>query len=375
MERRVGIITFHCSDNYGAMLQAYGLKKYLNKKDILAEIVRYEPFYMTGRHWWIPYIPIKGVAGCVWLGLKRWKNHLRMGKEFFELRANMKSFRKRYLCEEGRRKMFFAFQLQALTYPYYIVGSDQIWNPDITCGLRKVYFGGFKNKRKERVIAYAASLGGGKLDAKYDRGFSELLRFVDSISLREKEAVSYVNTFYQKDIPVVVDPVLLLDQESWESVEKEPEQKGYILVYVTEKNREMIDYVKKISEEKALSVVELRADKEKDPDFYVDYTAGPAEFLGYIHKADYVVTNSFHGVVFSIIYQKKFLVFQHSSYHARIENILQICGLEGRVYRRDTAEEIDAYIEWDEVKKKMDGKVCSSKEYLRKQILNDSNLP
>lgn len=373
MKRRVGIITFHCSDNYGAMLQAYGLKRYLNESGIKAEIVRYEPFFMTGRHWWIPYIPIKGIAGCLWLGFKRWKTHVRMGKDFFKLRANMASFRKCYLCEEDQKKMFFSFQLKALPYQDYIVGSDQIWNPDITCGLRKVYFGGFYNKRKEKVIAYAASLGGGRLDAKYNRDFSEMLSCVDVVSLREREAVPYVKKFYQKDIPVVVDPVLLLDKESWEEVEKKPKQKGYILLYVTEKNREIIDYVKKISEEKKLSVIELRADKEKDHDFYVDYTAGPAEFLGYIHRADYVVTNSFHGVVFSIIYQKKFFAFRHSSYNARIANVLQTCGLEGRVYQSDTAEEIDAYIKWDTVKKKINEKVYSSKKYLLKNILIDNN--
>ena len=62
----VGILTFHCSNNYGAMLQAYGLKRYLQSRRIRTDIVRYEPVYMTGRHWWIPYSPIKGVKGRIW---------------------------------------------------------------------------------------------------------------------------------------------------------------------------------------------------------------------------------------------------------------------------------------------------------------------
>lgn len=368
-----GILTFHCADNYGAMLQAYGLKKYLCSNGIETEIVRYEPLYMTGRHWWIPYAPLKGIIGCLWLGWHGWKSHLRMGKDFFKLRANMGNFRNTYLCEKDNKKMLFSYQLRRLPYQYYIVGSDQIWNPDITFGLRKVYFGGFKNKRKKRVIAYAASLGKGSLKKGYNRKFSKLLKHVDVISLREKEAVSYVERFYQGKIPVVVDPVFLLGKESWESIEIKPEKKGYILVYVTEKNPEIFSYVKTLSKEKKLSIVELRISKEKGDYFFADDTAGPAEFLGYIHNADYVVTNSFHGVAFSIIYQKQFLAFPHYSYNARIENVIHICGLESRVYKRGKENKIDTSIDWITARKRMDEKIRLSKEFLMENISDGRN--
>ena len=92
----VGIITFHCSDNYGAMLQAYGLKEGLRKKGIKAEIIRYEPPFMTGRHWWIPYIPSGGISGMLIQGGYRWRANLRLGKAFFE---------KRYRNTEGKKTM------------------------------------------------------------------------------------------------------------------------------------------------------------------------------------------------------------------------------------------------------------------------------
>ena len=69
---RVGIITFHCSNNFGAMLQAYGLRRFLCGKGIETEIVRYEPPYMTGRHWWIPYSPIQGLKGRIWGMYNMW---------------------------------------------------------------------------------------------------------------------------------------------------------------------------------------------------------------------------------------------------------------------------------------------------------------
>lgn len=367
----IGILTFHCSDNYGAMLQAYALKNYLWKKGIDAQIVRYEPPYMTGRHWWIPYIPIKGVAGCLWIGLQSWKNHLKMGKDFFRMRANMEDFRKRYLIENGQRKLMFPGQLKKLSYRCYIVGSDQIWNPDITCGLRKVYFGAFYNRKREKVVAYGASLGGNSLSAKYDKHFSELLSHVDVISVREEEAVSYIRKFYQNDVTAVLDPVFLLAKRDWIEIERQPEADGYILVYATEKNDEMMCYAKRLSQEKNLPVIELRTTAIEETSFWADYTAGPSEFLGYIHKADYIISNSFHAVGFSIIYEKKFLVFQHSDRGARIRNILRIHELEDRIYKEKIEVDIDQPVDWYRVRQRMRETVKQSEDFLMKNIMRD----
>ena len=80
---RVGIITFHCSHNFGAMLQAYGLKRYLCDKGIRADLIRYEPPFLTGRHWWFPYIPIEDKDNRKSMEKNMWKAHQNMGKDFF----------------------------------------------------------------------------------------------------------------------------------------------------------------------------------------------------------------------------------------------------------------------------------------------------
>ena len=67
--REVGILTFHCADNYGGMLQAYGLKRYLTRKGLKAHIIPYEPPFMTGRHWWIPYVPAGSILQIFGVGL------------------------------------------------------------------------------------------------------------------------------------------------------------------------------------------------------------------------------------------------------------------------------------------------------------------
>ena len=361
----VGIITFHCADNYGAMLQAYGLKRHLHNQGIEADIVRYEPFFMTGRHWRIPYFPIKGlirrigytVDGCFW--------NVRMGKAFSVRKRNMRSFRNKYLVDSRQKKLLFLHQLKTLKYSCYIVGSDQIWNPDITGGLRKAYFGAFTNNRKEKVIAYAASIGGVSLPPVYNREFSCLLKCVDVISVREKEAIPYIKSLYEGSVIDVLDPVLLLNKEEWLHIEKQPDRERYIFVYLTEKNMELMTYVKKLSKQKGLSIINLWSSvRVVDKEFIIDYIAGPAEFLGYLHQADYVVTNSFHVVVFSIIYQKKFTAFQHSKLGARINNVLRIHGLEHRLYGTDSLSRIDDVVDWEAVKKRTEKKVRISTEFL-----------
>lgn len=367
----VGILTFHCADNYGAMLQAYGLKRYLCGKGIQADIVRYEPPFMTGRHWWIPYIPIGKVSKWIRFARSGWASHRRMGEDFFRLRDHMRSFRRNYLLRRGQRKIFFQGQLKSLPYRYYIVGSDQIWNPDITCGLRNVYFGAFESNRKERVIAYAASLGGSALNEQYSQEFSELLKNIDAVSVREEAAVPYVKQYYKGDVTAVLDPVFFLGKEEWEAVERLPDKEGYILVHMTEREQKIIDYVKALSKEKGLPVIELRTNTggAAEEEFQVDYTAGPSEFLGYIHKADYVVTNSFHMTAFSIIFEKRFQIFLHSSLGARIRNILKIHNLEDRLYQEGIQTDIEAPIDWNKVKKRTEENIKLSEAFLMENLL------
>ena len=191
----VGILTFHCSDNYGAMLQAYALKQCLRSNGVAADIVRYEPPFLTGRHWWIPYVPGRGVKGLMAAGYGFLRN-LRAGGAFRRRRESMDRFRKACLTGQAQPRVLFLPGLKKLPYRCYVVGSDQIWNPNITCGLRRAYFGAFEGVRKERVVAYAASLGGASLPDRYGQEFAALLRNVDAVSLRETGAVPYVRQFF-----------------------------------------------------------------------------------------------------------------------------------------------------------------------------------
>jgi glycosyltransferase involved in cell wall biosynthesis len=377
----VGILTFHCSNNYGAMLQAYGLKRYLQSRRIRTDIVRYEPIYMTGRHWWIPYSPIRGLKGRIWGVMNMWNGflaHMRMREDFSRQRRNMNRFRFRYLVDKRKHRVLFERGLTGLPYRYYVVGSDQIWNPHITCGFRRAYFGAFENKQKKRVISYAASFGSSKLDSKYDREFSELIGHVDAVSVREEAAVPYVERLSGREVTAVLDPVFFLGKEDWQKVETDLEREGFIFLYITEKNEAMAEYARRLSHETGLPVVEVRATMVgADADFEVDHGAGPSEFLGYIDKADYVVSNSFHAVAFCIIYRKRFLAFAHSNLGARVRNILKIHGLLEKLYELNgnsavdwqrAREQMDAPVDWDAVGRKTKEQTKLAGDFLMKNI-------
>lgn len=222
------------------------------------------------------------------------------------------------------------------------------------------------------MISYAASFGGAELPACNDKRFSELVSHVDEISVREEAAVPYVERITGRKAAAVLDPVFFLKKESWQKVERIPakaEEGRFILVYVTEPNQEMADYAKKLSQEKGLPVIEVRAGQlGLDMGFDVDHTAGPAELLGYIHKAEYVVSNSFHAVAFSIIYEKQFLAFVHKSLGARMRNIINIHGLQDRLCEDGERFDIDTSVDWEAVRQKTKENVRASGEFLLKNL-------
>lgn len=347
-----GILTFHCSDNFGAMLQAYGLKRFLREHGVPADIVRYAPFYMTGRHWWAAYRPGKGFRGRLWsvanMGVEL-VQHLRIRREFAAQRANMARFRREHLIDLRQPLVRTPRGLRRLPYQTYVVGSDQIWNPAITGGLRRVYFGGFESADKRRVVAYAASLGSSALPPEYDGAFAELVRHVDAVSLREKGAIPYVQRLYPGAVTAVVDPVFLLDPECWREVEVLPAEENYILVYGTEPNPRMSAYIRDLSRRTGLPVVELGTIRAAES-AWAERTAGPAEFLGYIRRAAYVVTNSFHAAAFSVLFEKRFLAFAHSQVNTRLSDMLRLHGLEDRLCQ--DGGDIDAPVDWKAVRQR-----------------------
>lgn len=362
---KVGILTFHYADNFGAMLQAYGLLTWLSKEGFNAFIVNYVPSYVRGREWLIPYVPYKSLikrADALLWGLKR---NLRAGREWWTRRRLMNEFRAAHLTGESR-----AFHkdraLSQVEADLLIVGSDQIWNPDITCGLRSAYFGAFENSGLRKTIAYGASLGGASLPKEAEPEFSELLASVHDVSMREKSSAEYVGVLSGREVAHVVDPVFLLNGKEWSMIATKPEEIDFILYYETERCDPMRQAAARLAQKEGLKVIALSASTSdwEDWPFQGIWAVGPAQFLGYVSAAKYVFTNSFHGLAFCILFHKQFCAYNHSTVGTRIESLLASVDLTDRMamgeYKPDILEETD----WTEVERLLQVQRERSVEFL-----------
>ena len=140
------------------------------------------------------------------------------------------------------------------------------------------------------------------------------MKNLDYIGVREKSAKKTLEELGAQDVKLNVDPTLLVKEEVWHKLAKNIDKKiKYILVYTLEINDELIKIVKNVSEKKNLQVICLDLKNRYGKRGMTRYTADPREFLGYVKNAEYVITNSFHGTVFSIIFEKRFLSIPHKT--------------------------------------------------------------
>lgn len=369
----VGILTFYWADNYGAMLQAYALKKYLEKSGYDVEIIPYAPLYLRGGFYLIPIL-----ADREGNRIKYHSNHrmiqknLSLGRTFWRRRKNMSCFRLQHLT--NKKAIRKSSRLSLRKYSCVFVGSDQVWNPELTAGLDDAYLGNIEDKGNCRLIAYGASFGGERPDEEISKKLIKAIHdnFAE-ISLRERSAADYLGELLHRRIADVLDPTLLLEKEEWIHMGKQPEEKDYIMVSYTEDNIEMTQYVKELAELSQKKIIQVTPPLEKKTEegFVLRAEGGPAEFIGYITNACCVVTNSFHGAVFSILLERPFMVFKHSSRNARLQNLLEKLTLEQRLVKPDTMVNLscmEEVIDWQAVRKHLWEERKQSERFIREEM-------
>ena len=350
----VGILTFHWADDYGGMLQAYALKRQLELLGERAEFLPYAPVKLTGRYWLCPLMAAREGDGLRY-SFHRWllKKNLLLGGRYFARRRHMRAFRRRYLTT--KRPVRRAEDLSLLPYKTVFVGSDQVWNPDITAGLDDAYIGNIPRRGSCRLASYGASLGGDSLPPEDQEKFIRHVGGFNAVSLRERSGADYVGRLLGREARSVLDPTLLLDRPEWERIAKDPGGRDAIVLYVTERNDALVRCAYALSAYLGKPIVSLSYPYQLSGAFRGGKTApgidvrtegGPAEFLGYLLNAYCVLTNSFHGTAFSILLEKPFLAFPHSTRNARQGDLLDKLGLRSHMTETDRPE--DAVRIWEE---------------------------
>lgn len=257
-------------------------------------------------------------------------------------------------------------------YSYFVTGSDQVWNPDYIYG-SSIYFLTFASKHKR--IAYAPSFGVSEIKPEYIEDYREWISGMHRLSVREDDGAKIIKELTGRDAPVLVDPTLLLTKEKWLSIAKEAKNKpkgNYLLTYflggIPPKYKKQIKKIAKVNNLEVINLADIR-DKET-------YRTGPSEFIDYINSCSVFCTDSFHGAVFSILFEKPFIVYERMgstlSMFSRIETLLKKFKLESRKAENIKSNEDVFNIDFSHVPAILEAERKKSYDFL-KEALNVKN--
>lgn len=319
--KKIGIITLNGYFNYGNRLQNYALEMTLKKQGNKVKTIRLD------RRTNIQTLKNK---------LSHLKRKL-MDGESYENDKNrediFKEFSNVYL-EETESIFNINQDLSSLDsyYDNFIVGSDQVWNPSMNRG-SSVYFLQFAQKHKR--LSYSPSFGVSKFSEEITKKYSKWISDMPNVSVREDDGARIVKKLTGKEAQVLLDPTMLLSREEWIKIsnagKSKPKGKYLLTYFLGSTPKDYQAQVQSIAKEHNLEIINIG-----DPEEPIFYETGPSEFIDYINDAEIFCTDSFHGVVFSILLQKPFIVYERKgseSMYSRIRTIIDMFGFHSREYR------------------------------------------
>lgn len=339
---KIGIVTFHRANNLGAVLQTFALFRYIKNRDVDCEIIDFVPNNQISKD----FMGIRKILRTIKMFFRYLKNGFKTPKNKIE------NFRKHqfvlssdtYYGDKGITRN------PPAGYDVIISGSDQIFNTTLT-GNSKGYYLDFPTDAIK--VSYASSFGRTDItDEEKALIRSELPKF-RCLSCREQDGIDIINKETELLSDLVADPSFLLDASQWEMYCGSPILTGrYIFVYAMEYSDYMDRTIRNVREQYQLPVYILcgsvSAEKLSGERVF-DY--GVEDFLAAIKNAEYVVTNSFHGTAFSIIFEKKFFCVSHSTRNSRLENIMDIAENSDKLISQSSAiDNINSFL--------IDGKMC-----------------
>ena len=354
--KKIGILTFHRALNYGAVLQCYALQQTVSRLGADCEVVDYicpkitldyKPFRIYKND------PVKSFAkSCVMCRRRKKRADAFSGFTNNLIVKSKKTYTPESIAEAKNE------------YDCFITGSDQVWSPRCV-GFDPAYFLDFADDAQK--YSYAASFAVPTLPEdmldEYRRRLSGFQRF----SVREQSGEKLVRELTGRDSLTHLDPSLLLSAEEWGKAAKKTLDGQYILMYKANPPVLMTDFVKKLSKEKNMPVYAINdaPHLKKDGINYI-VAPTPEEFVGLFQNASYVVTNSFHGTAFSVIFRKEmFVEFKNTvGRNIRAYELLSSLGISREI--TDSTEETP--IDWDDVERRLDVRKQEAFDYLRQIV-------
>ncbi len=360
---KIGILTYHCTTNYGATLQAYALLtaiKLQGWKNV--EIINYQPYSML-RHFFIrPIQPINKkfqINTKLFVNLRKCLNMRRFVLD------NLPLSKKRTYTKASLKKHY-------QHYDVVICGSDQIWRIDPLDGFGSAFFLDFiDNTTGCQKMSYAASFGDTNSLKQNRESISKLLKGFDKILVRDSNSLRLVEEECNLPATKVVDPTLLINYDAIAVLPKLKEK--YLLIY-NQKDFSLSeeDFILSVAKRKKLIIVSV-GQFNKIADVNV-IEVDPKAWLGYFKKANYIVTNTYHGTIFSILFKKQFTVVLDENKLNKTGDLLKDYGLEDRIFltqlSNQNLESSLVDINYSKVEQKLQVAVASSKKYLFTALKN-----
>ena len=371
-DKNVGILTFHMAHNYGAMLQAYALPTAVKKMGLKCEVIDYRFSYIDSWNrieWWND---LAEKYGIFWGGIRfvnRWihgyysKHNMHIKFDAFE----------RNMIPHSKTIYKSKTELHHLPYDAILFGSDQIWNSALTNGIAEEYIGGFECLSQTRKIAYAASCGASDFQKESRSVYDKYLKDFYAIGVREER---FQKTLKSRgyDAECVLDPTLLLTADDWKKIipeEKKLHSNHYLLLYAFDEDEKIYELAREYAKRHGLQIVVVAYKKKSAMHgMKVRTDCGPIEFLSLLFHAKHVITTSFHGTVFSILFHKDFHCIPHPKYHERTDSLLEMLGLENHNVNELAAFD-DIETNWDKVDAMLENRRTLSISFLERALLRN----
>ena len=372
--KTIGIITYHHYYNYGTMLQALALQEKVEQLGYQAELIDFKQDNSLSRYEMlklrIKRMPVYIKERKKYRALADSREKIKEKNELFE------QFYKTYL-HVGKKKYTTTQQLMENppVYDGYVVGSDQTWNPFVANSPEAFFLPFVENKSKKG--SYGPSLAVKSLSDEKEKEYRKKLSNFSFLSCREQDGAQLLSRITQKEVKCVLDPTLLLSAKEWgKYCEFEIPKEPYILVYFLgekSEHRRAVEKIQKLTNWKIISLPAAYLEMENND--YKKVWGGPKEFLSLIRGAALICTDSFHGTMFSINFQRNFFSFckssdsEESSENSRLYSALNIFGLSNRIiHNMDNSTAEDISIDYKNVIPILEEQRRDSIEYLENML-------
>ncbi len=358
----VGILTFHRAANYGAVLQSYALQKTLDSIGVQNEVIDYRCEHIEKHYSPKPSVSIRHT--------KHFLKAVSQAPQKAKIRKTFNCFLNDYMT------MSAAFSKEDLPqnvdkYNTIICGSDQVWNP-LSTNSDSTYFLDFVSDNT-RKMSYAASIGISDWYERLSEDNKKNLKSFDAVSIREPDSLELVKKVYDSEILINVDPTVLIEKEEWNEIADASNlnHSKYIFVYVMQPSNELYEVAKKLAKEKGLKIYSISATEKKCKIGKNVKGASVNDFLWFIKNASYVVTNSFHGLIFSMIFEKEFFWnYQQgkSMSNNRLDMLSKQYGIDIRCFSENKKLKDYEQLDYNMIKCTMLKQREASIEYLKNNV-------